>query len=609
MGSPAPAAWSHQPSGIPNDGDIAYEPMRDRSDTYTSDAPGRGRSDTFSDEPPRYYDPSGTQSPPLANDHSRHVSQPTPFHENDFLLSDRSGAPTVEHKGPPPPFFRRGVLFFTATRKRVFTRLLPLILLLVGILAIAIGVPIALSQKGDSNPSDNNDNNNDDGTPIAVAANLLSTPVGSPDADDYDNTPRLIFAHYMLITPPPDHNYNPDIAAAQAAGIDAFAINYGGVNINPTTLQAELRNFYDACADHGFSAFISIDATSTTASGDQIKPEEAADLFNMFAGHPAQLKYRDAALFSSFQTTDTPWNWRDDVLTNLNTSVHLLPGTLTTDGDAAFNRSEADGAAGYFSWIHHFEDPHSEASIDASFAAIRNSTEHSPSGGTKDGKLKWMAPLAPWFYKNLGAHWATHQGPQMFLPRALDLLRRKPDYLQLVTWNDYGESTYFGPVNSNLTALCSGCYYGHLDHSGFLEMLKPIFRAYRKGDVDVTFDADDNDKENVWMYYRPHRAATGTVGTRPDAWDILQDKVYIVTFVAEDDTMITLTAKDGAGTKVKEQKMKVMKGLTVVQADWAKGNQTIMATRGEKTVVKAKTGPSIMDAPDRNGYNGNVVVV
>lgn len=44
----------------------------------------------------------------------------------------------------------------------------------------------------------------------------------------------FVFAHYMLLTRSPNGDYTNDINLARAAGIDAFAINFGGWNVNFT---------------------------------------------------------------------------------------------------------------------------------------------------------------------------------------------------------------------------------------------------------------------------------------------------------------------------------------------------------------------------------------
>ena len=79
-------------------------------------------------------------------------------------------------------------------------------------------------------------------------------PSGSP----------LVFAHYMLLTRPPGGDYTNDINLARSAGIDAFAINFGGWNVDFPQQEGYLKDFYTAAETQNYKVFISIDCTSVT---------------------------------------------------------------------------------------------------------------------------------------------------------------------------------------------------------------------------------------------------------------------------------------------------------------------------------------------------------
>ncbi|KAF1983405.1 glycoside hydrolase family 71 protein [Aulographum hederae CBS 113979] len=563
-------------------------------------------------------------SPGASPNPSRPHSQSVSFRSEDaFLLSN----PKNESRLPmsvaaPPTFFQRSRSFFTGSRDRVFKRLFPLLALVVLIIvAIAVGVAVPLSRSNESQELADSGSNGGSHDPAGAppsptspsppsSSTRPSGPVNSdiPDipSDAYHNEPRLVFAHYMLITRPPNANFTPDIIMAKAAGIDAFAINYGGVNVDYDTERTYLSQFYNYCTAQDFFAFLSFDTTSTDSSGTQIDPQQAVDLFNQYNDHPAQLKVNGSAVLSSFQTADPSWNWQESVLSKLNASVHFLPHTLSTHGEQVF--AQDIGAEGYFSWMHHDLNATQEAATDASFASSRNQSAAAATRADKPAQ-KWMVSLAPWFYKNLGAHWAQAQDSSIFIPRLKNLLRRKPDYIELVTWNDFGESTYFGPLNANLTEMCPECYYAHLEHGGFLDMMKPVIRTFKAGETEVLVDEEAGEKENVWLFYRLQPARSLPKGQDssdlPELVQDLRDKVFIVSFVKQ-ETEIKVEGKDNGGKKIVRSVM-VERGLSVSEVDWAWGNQTVTAVRGDEVVVEPKTGPAIVD--DVVGYNGNVVVV
>jgi hypothetical protein len=71
-----------------------------------------------------------------------------------------------------------------------------------------------------------------------------------------------VFAHYMLITRPPNGDYTEDMTLAQAMGVDAFAVNFGGWGVVWEQQKEYLADFYSQAETFGFKLFLSIDTTS-----------------------------------------------------------------------------------------------------------------------------------------------------------------------------------------------------------------------------------------------------------------------------------------------------------------------------------------------------------
>lgn len=142
----------------------------------------------------------------------------------------------------------------------------------------------------------------------------------------------LVFAHYMLITRPPGNDYTNDITLAKDAGVDAFAINYGGQGVDWSVQERYLAEFYAAAEAHSIKVFISFDTTSNPA----LTTTMCINLANLYANHPAQFKVDNKMMISSFQTSDPPWNWTTDVLGNVNVETLFLQGTLSDDAPAIF---------------------------------------------------------------------------------------------------------------------------------------------------------------------------------------------------------------------------------------------------------------------------------
>jgi glucan endo-1,3-alpha-glucosidase len=123
---------------------------------------------------------------------------------------------------------------------------------------------------------------------------LLSSPQTLVRAQSA--SPRLVFAHYMLITRPPGNDYSNDIVTAAGAGIDAFALNYGGFNVDWTIQEVYLADF-NVAATQGNEIFVFL-SFDTTSSPNNLTAQMCIDLANQYANHPTQLQIDDQMMLS-----------------------------------------------------------------------------------------------------------------------------------------------------------------------------------------------------------------------------------------------------------------------------------------------------------------------
>ncbi|KAL8692593.1 MAG: hypothetical protein Q9218_002409 [Villophora microphyllina] len=392
----------------------------------------------------------------------------------------------------------------------------------------------------------------------------------------------LVFAHYMLIMQPKDGDYTQDINLAKEAGIDAFAVNYGGWNVDWTQQEGYLRKFYQTAEALDFHLFLSIDTTSVK------DPNMIINLSNTYSSSSAQLKVDGKIMLSSFQTDPPAWNWKTDVTDKINAPVTLLPGSLSDDAAALFSGDiPGDGP---FPWIHTAKTADQEHSLDVSLASHRDSS----------GK-KWMAAIAPWFFTRLSSdkNWSQAQDDSIFIDRWLSLLSLKPDFIEIVTWNDWSESSYIGPTDSAAPGT-GDVYWAGLEHGPFRAMSKALTKAFKAGGETVTVDEAD---EGVYMFYRLQPASTlGSSDTLPLPTDAtsLKDEVFVVTLLSE-PAEVTLKSGDAAPVT-----WSAPAGLQKTSHKWSLGVQTVQAKRGDKTIAD-KTGPAIVGQLDK--YDGNVVAL
>lgn len=397
--------------------------------------------------------------------------------------------------------------------------------------------------------------------------------------------PRQVFAHYMLITRPPNGDYTTDMQLAKGAGIDAFAINYGGVNVNFTLQEIYLAEFYAAAKANGLPCYLNFDTTSVK------DPKMIVRLTNQYRNHPAQLKINNRIPISTFTPFAVSWDWQKDVLNHVSNALFLL-GTISDNAAATF-ALPYDGA---FTWIHPTKNVADEAATDDAFAARKAAT----------GKI-WMPAVASWFFKHFipTEDWDQAQDDGIFIDRWFHLMDLAPDFIQILTWNDWGESHYIGPAD--ITRQCGACTWARLDHTAFLKITKILIKAYksgrgRGGQGGFRCLEVDRADEDVFFFYRTQPAKTnGYFDTLPlplDAND-LKDDVFVVSALNQSANIEVTT-----GTHTTKRAAPAC--LFKFSVPFALGAQSVRALRGGKAFV-AKTGPNVVKQLPY--YNGNVVAI
>lgn len=413
-------------------------------------------------------------------------------------------------------------------------------------------------------------------------------------------TTPMVFAHYMIQFQPPGLNgspgpdYTTDINMAMAAGFDAFAIDYTD---NAAMFATNLDILYHQASNLGFKLFLTID-TTTMFDADQV-----VNITNFYADSPAQAKDAAGNIFlSSFEVNPPAWNWQNDVLKNIKVPVTFLAGSLGESG--SYEASLPDRGTGLFTWVHPALSASEEATVDQSFADARNST----------GK-PWMAGIAPWFFKRLSSdtNWLNAQDSNIYIDRWVELLKLKPNYIEVISWNDFGESHYIGPADSTpeseLMQPSKADYYGNLDHSAFLKMSAIFIKTYKAGETKVTVTADE---EDVFFFYRPQPvknipaddAYPDNGWPLPENASCIADNVYVVPFLSEP---ATIYLNSGGYSTSMDAPSFLSKGGVLFNAPAKMGPQVLTASRPINGKTLNKTGIDITSGGNR--YQGNVVAI
>ena len=120
------------------------------------------------------------------------------------------------------------------------------------------------------------------------------------------------------------------------------------------------------------------------------------------------------------------------------------------------------------------------------------------------GEMPYMMAVSPWFFTNLpqwNKNWLW-RGDDLWFDRWEEVISIQPEFVQIITWNDYGESHYVGPLSDNqYGSLISAPYNYAIDmpHDGWRLFLPYIIKLYKNPYSNPAIDS-----EGLVTWYRRH---------------------------------------------------------------------------------------------------------
>ncbi|PYH29356.1 glycoside hydrolase family 71 protein [Aspergillus neoniger CBS 115656] len=233
----------------------------------------------------------------------------------------------------------------------------------------------------------------------------------------------------------------------------------------------------------------------------------------------AYFYYNDKPFVSTFEG---PANAEDWVDIKSETGCFFIPDWSSLGAMEAME--QADGVAdGLFSWAAWPDGPADmDTYTDASYI---NYLQAKP----------YMMPVSPWFFTNLPGYdknWLW-RGDDMWFDRWNQALFVAPEFIEIISWNDFGESHYI--ANKTYTAFDNGLapynYVLDMPHDGWRDFLPYVIETYKNNMSTIT-------QEGVTGWYRLNKAGAcssdgGTTGDivselQVEYWpyEIVQDKIF-----------------------------------------------------------------------------------
>ncbi|TFK34633.1 glycoside hydrolase [Crucibulum laeve] len=355
-----------------------------------------------------------------------------------------------------------------------------------------------------------------------------------------DAPSNLVVAHFMVgnTYPYTVDDWTQDFQLAASKGIDAFALNIGRDPWEPDRIADAFKAMAMIMAQPNspllptpsFRLFLSFDMSSLPC-GSPSDADTIRSLIRAYAVHPAYLLFQGRPVLSTFGgeycnfgtgSLDAGWASviRNGVLNGVGgpmggKEVVFLPAFFIDPG--VVGGLAADGA---FSWNSAW--PMGNYPIDAQDTDAMYL-------GNLTGKI-YMAGVSPWFFTHYGPstynkNWIYRSEDHLLSRRfqALITNRARIPIAQIITWNDYGESHYIGPVKGAQPG--SQAWVDGFDHQGWLDMIQHYIYAFKYG----VYPTIEKDRLFIWgrLFPASADAPSDPIG-RPDHHDWAMDRFEIL---------------------------------------------------------------------------------
>ncbi|KAF4449010.1 murein transglycosylase [Fusarium austroafricanum] len=410
-----------------------------------------------------------------------------------------------------------------------------------------------------------------------------------------DNTSQLTWQIGIVGNRQSSADYDDDMKRAKGAGIDAFALNIGVDGYTDTQLDYA----YDSANRNGMKVFISFDfhfwpVGDAAAVGQKVKK---------YADRPAQLRVDNRVFVSSFAGDGLDAN---AVRSASGSNIFFVPNFTPWGG-------KTDGIDGALNWMGWPNDGNNKAPKEG------KSLSHPGSSLTMVPRLTGPRQVIPSMNTSFSAktmqNWVFPSGSLIF-DRWNEVLQKGFPMIEILTWNDYGESHYIGPLKNKHTDDGASKWSNDMPHNGWLDLSKPFIAAYKNKETNV---AKYIQKDQLVYWYRRNLKGLNCDSTdttsgrsppnptenyfqgRPDGWQSMEDVVYVVSLLKSAGTVVV---KSGGNTVTKE----VPAGATLIKVDAALGKQTFTLKRGNTEVLSDTSLMDITNVCPCGLYNFNAYV-
>ena len=413
-----------------------------------------------------------------------------------------------------------------------------------------------------------------------VTAAKSAPSVGSTNAPPAA-MPHYVFAHYMVCYSTYGQSlqgYERDIQDAQAAGIDGFALDVGEWSGPATYYKTNVLLLYQAAEQlgTGFKFFYSVDLSNTN---------DIVDMISTYANRTNTFRYEGKVVVSTFGGNQL--DWQGMIFNPLKAEgipVFFVPFLIPNPPSELPSYRAGVNILNTYSNILDGLFLYGAAGLPAQLVTCNsnyNAAVHAA------GKI-YMAGVSPHYWGNqqpsLGRRYYEYDGGEGTMLQWNAIIANQPDWVEIVTWNDFNESSYISPVNDPEQYEEQVTTPHRYSHAGFLELSKHYIAWYKTGQEPPI------NQDVLFYFYRSHPQhavasdtndipVTGFVG---DIADVIYNTVFLIA-----PAQLEINSGGNLSTNT------LAAGIQSLRTPFTPGPQSFTLTRNGKMVLSLQ-GPPIM---------------
>ncbi|KAJ7612254.1 glycosyl hydrolase family 71-domain-containing protein [Roridomyces roridus] len=386
--------------------------------------------------------------------------------------------------------------------------------------------------------------------------------------------------------------WKDDIQQIAAKGVDAIALNIGGDSWQMT----QVSNAYAASQALGLPIKFFLSFDFTTNLGCSLP--DIVSRTQQFSGLPAQFMVNGKPMISSYSGDclgNAGWQSLKD-----QTNAYLMPFIWGLEGNFGSYPSLDSWYCWGCAWP---QDDSDKTTADDEYYISQLGS-------------KYAATVSMWFFTHLSDKNRILRSDDWLINtrwEQLVAMRDQLTFVEMVTWNDFGESDYFGPVTADQPAGTTWAdgyphtawfdmsdYYikARLVYSAFPASCRILFKAFKTG----VYPAITQDVIYYWARPHPHDAIVSGDGAQPDNWDWTQDYLWVAAFCSSTCT-VTLQSGSPAATPF----VNLPAGVNKLQIPLSAGKVTVsMIKNGQTVISKTEQGFTYTTTPTKYNFNAFV---